>query len=286
MSANDKYPEESDRRRFVKGVVGGAALAGIGSAGAVMVNTATDQPGGGGGITEFVGIELVSGPAPNGMPMIPVRVDDEGYLMGHWPETEEIEEAGETITVAREDMGPYTYSSEWFQYCGLQGVPGIRPDEDQDNYFRSVTAPGYEWQQEDAEPGEPLHIDQFDDYESWGNHIGDAGIGKPADATWRSEDVSPADQLQVTVIRSQLIEERAEQGDNIAAWLQESTVDGVMAYLNVCTHFCCIPGYKDLEESIRFDAENRSYCQCHQSVYDPFTPVSDTFVALPRPEDD
>ncbi|HMB50696.1 MAG TPA: ubiquinol-cytochrome c reductase iron-sulfur subunit, partial [Natronoarchaeum rubrum] len=37
--------------------------------------------------------------------------------------------------------------------------------------------------------------------------------------------------------------------------------------------------------SAGYGAENLSYCNCHQSVYDPFTVIQQQFVALPRPGD-
>jgi len=49
MSQSDKYPAESGRRRFVKGVVGGAALSGVGAMGSATVNTLTTSGGVGGG---------------------------------------------------------------------------------------------------------------------------------------------------------------------------------------------------------------------------------------------
>lgn len=282
----DKYPEESDRRRFVKGVVGGAALAGVGAGGVATVNAMTAPAGAGGGLVEFVGIDMTDGPAPRGMPQIPIEIEDDGSIRGIWPDVEEVEEEGRTIQVARRDIGPFTYSTEWFQYCGLQGAPGLRPGEDQDNYFRYTEASAYDWQTEEVDGGDPVNINDFDDYQSWGNEVGDDGVGKPAEATWRSDGVGPADTLSVMIVRSEQIEERAQQGDEIGEWLQASTQDGFIAWLNVCTHFCCVPGYKQLGESVRFGAENKVYCQCHQSVYDPFEPVSDTFIALPRPEED
>jgi Rieske Fe-S protein len=46
-----------------------------------------------------------------------------------------------------------------------------------------------------------------------------------------------------------------------------------------------VPGFKALSGSANFGAEDRVYCQCHQSVYNPFEPVQKSFVALPRPEE-
>ena len=280
--SEDKYPSESGRRRFVKGVVGSAALSGVGVGGAATVDLATQPSGGGGGPTPYVGIELMGGPAPRGMPYIPVDIDDDGTIRGVWPEVEEVTEAGQTYEVARADIGGQRYSSEWFQYCGRQQAEGVQPSADQPNEFIAAEGPSYEWQSEEVEAGEPLNIEHFQDYESWGNEIGNDGVGKPAEATWRSQDTE--DVLPVTVIRSPLIEEKAQGDGEVANWFADASSQGVIAYLNVCTHFCCVPGYKISNDAPNYNAEDGVYCQCHQSRYDPFTPEFGTFVALPRPE--
>ncbi|USZ68138.1 ubiquinol-cytochrome c reductase iron-sulfur subunit [Halorussus salilacus] len=278
----DKYPAESGRRRFVKGVVGSAALAGIGTAAAAGIDTATAPSGAGGGIIQYFGVENTDGPAPRSMPQIPVEIDDEGYLRGLWPEPEEVTEQGQTFTVAETQLGGITYTSEWFQYCGIQTAEGVRPDADQDNYFRYSGSAPYEWQQSEVDGGDRVHIDDFEDYESWGNGIGDDGIGKPALATWRSQDVSSAETLPIQLIRSERVEQMAENNQ----WIRASTQEGFIANLNKCTHFCCVPGFKTIAGSAQFGAADEIYCQCHQSVYDPFSIIQESFVALPRPEDE
>lgn len=279
--SEDKYPSQSGRRRFVKGVVGSAALAGVGVGGAATVDLATQPSGGGGGPTPYVGLTLLGGPAPRGMPYIPVRIDDNGDLKGLWPEVEEVTEAGTTYEVAKTQLGGQTYSSEWYQYCGRQTAKGVVPSADQDNHFIAAESPDYEWQAEEVEAGEPLNIDAFQNYETWGNDIGDDGVGKPAQATWRSEGEG---QLPVTVIRSKIIEEKAQQDGEVGKWYSAASAKGVIAYLNVCTHFCCVPGYKLSDAAATYDVANGIYCQCHQSRYDPFSPEFGTFVALPRPD--
>ena len=277
MSMSDKYPTESGRRRFVKGVVGGATLAGVGAMGSATVNTLTTAGGVGGGQTVAMTIEHTGGPAPRGLPQIPVRVDDDGFIEGIWPEVQTIEDEGFEIEVAREERGGRTYAGEWFQYCGIESQENVRPNFESDNIFRAN--PGtYDWQDETYDAGDRIHIDDFDDYDSWGNNVGNDGVGKPASATWRSEDADAS--LNAVVIRSERIEEAAQDDE----WLAASTDQGFMAYLNVCTHFCCIPGYKELEESARYNAEDGAYCVCHQSTYDPFTLEEALFIARPRPE--
>ncbi|WP_276301433.1 ubiquinol-cytochrome c reductase iron-sulfur subunit [Halorussus lipolyticus] len=279
---DDKYPEESGRRRFVKGVVGSASLAGIGTAAAASINSATEPTGAGGGITQYFGVENTAGPAPRAMPQIPVEVDDDGFLKGIWPEPETVTEQGREITVSEMELGGITYTSEWFQYCGGQTYPGVKPDADQDNFLRYASSPPYEWQQEAVEPGEQVNVEHFTDYETWGNGIGTSGIGKPALVTWRSQDVPSSGTIPVQLIRSERIRRMSDRGDQ---WLSASTEEGFLANMNKCTHFCCVPGFKSLSDSQRFGAADEIYCQCHQSVYDPFSIVRRSFVALPRPDE-
>ncbi|WP_435179408.1 ubiquinol-cytochrome c reductase iron-sulfur subunit [Halorussus sp. AFM4] len=283
MSAeDDKYPDSTGRRRFVKGVVGSASLAGVGTAAAAGINSATSPTGAGGGIRQFMAMENTAGPAPRGMPQIPVEIDSEGYLKGVWPEVKTVTQQGREVKVAEMELGGVTYSSEWFQYCGVQTYPGVQPEADQDNYFRYSGNAKFEWQNEEVEEGAKIHVDDFSDYETWGNGIGKAGLGKPAQGTWRSQDVPPSGTMPVQVIRSTRIEEMAKDNE----WLKASTQEGFIANLNKCTHFCCVPSFKGLAGSKVANAQDKIYCQCHQSVYDPFSIVKKSFVALPRPEDD
>ncbi len=277
---DDKYPPESGRRQFVKGVVGSAALAGIGTASAATINSATEPSGAGGGIIQYFGVENTDGPAPRSMPQVPIQIDDEGYLQGLWPEASTEMVQGQEVTLAETQLGGITYTSEWFQYCGVQTYPGVEPDADQDNYFRYTESPPYEWQQEEVEGGDQVHVDDFADYESWGNEIGDSGVGKPAMATWRSQDVPASGTLPVQIIRSPRVEQMARNDE----WLSASTQQGFIANLNKCTHFCCVPAFKAYADSAQFGGADRIYCQCHQSVYDPFSIVQESFVALPRPD--
>jgi len=283
----DKYPAESGRRRFVKGVVGSAALSGVAAGGAVTINTATSPSGAGGGPTEFVGIENVDGPAPRGMPIVPIEING-GELGGLWPEAEEVQQAGRTFLVARADVGGITYDSAWFQYCGVQQYTGTQPGADANNTFLASKG-AYDWMA-DLEAGEPLTVDMFEDYEEWGNGIGRAGLGKPATANWRA--TSDGRPLPVNVLRSPEVPKiangegrYADIPESVRSFFDAATEDSFMAWLNKCTHFCCVPGYKTFEGSARFGGEDSVYCQCHQSVYEPFSPVRKQFVALPRPED-
>lgn len=275
----DKYPADSDRRRFVKGVVGGATLLGVGTTAAASVDTLTAPGGAGGGITSYFGMENIDGPAPRAMPQIPVEIDAEGFLKGVWPSNMD-EDSDIAFEEYQTESGTIRYASSWFQYCGIQTSPAIEPEAEKDNYFRYTGGNKYAWQAENTEAGDKVHVDDFADYESWGNGIGTPGVGKPASANWRSVDLEPANTLPVQVIRSRLIEERAQNNE----WLAQTTKRGFIANLNKCTHFCCVPGFKHTQDAVKFEGPNKIYCQCHQSIYDPFNIVRRSFTALPRPE--
>ncbi|WP_336034231.1 ubiquinol-cytochrome c reductase iron-sulfur subunit [Halobacterium yunchengense] len=274
---SDKYPESSGRRRFVKGVVGSAAVAGIGTAGVAAVDSITNPTGAGGGPTDYFGVENTAGPAPRAMPMIPVEVDDEGYLRGVYPEIQETEtETGEVVQEARMELGGIEYSANWFQYCGVQTYEGVRPGYDGDNYFRY--SGGYDWQPSSGR----VSVDDFEDYETWENEFGDGPIGKPAKATWRSQDTENS--IPIQLIRSSLVEEKiAEESGEAIDWLEAATTDGFMAILNKCTHFCCAP--QGFRTSNYGGSGDKIYCQCHQSIYDPYSIVKRSFVAFARPEE-
>jgi Rieske Fe-S protein len=280
MSDDDVYPGESGRRRFVKGVVGGAVLAGGGAAGAGSINLATSATGAGGGSTQAYAIENTGGPAPRGMPIIPIDIADDGTISGAWPEVITENQGGREVTLARtEDFrgSGVTYSQEWFQYCGVEAYAGLVPDADQENTFRVGSSPAYEWQSEAYSEGDALNVADFDDYDTWTNEFGDEAVGKPATAVWRSVDVE--DTIPVQVIRSERIEALAEADPVVDAFTQ----DGFVAWLNKCTHFCCVPGWKQSADAAKFGETDEVYCQCHQSLYDPFSVVQTLFVARPRP---
>ncbi|WP_101294384.1 cytochrome B [Halegenticoccus soli] len=280
MSESDKYPTDSGRRRFVKGVVGGATLVGVGATGATAINLATSSTGAGGGSTQAMAIENTGGPAPRGMPQIPIEIDEEGYLKGVWPDIKTVTQEGVEVQIAEMQLGGMTYSQNWFQYCGVESYEGLNPEYDSDNYFHSDANPPYSWQQEAYSEGDKLHVDDFSEYKSWGNGIGEAGVGMPATGTWRSQDAE--DTIPIQVLRSERIQQMAQNNE----WLQASTQEGFIAWLNKCTHFCCVPGYKQSSDAARYGAANGVYCQCHQSVYDPFSITETLFVARPRPEGD
>jgi len=213
------------------------------------------------------------------MPQIPIEIDDEGFIKGVWPEIQTETVEGVEIEVAREDIGGVTYSQEWFQYCGLESNNALDPSYESDNYFTQDPGGGYEWQSDKGE-GDRFNVSEFDDYLEWNSEagIGSAGIGKAGSAIWRSGDSE--NPMPVTILRSETIEEAAQDNE----WLAASTDQGVIAWLNKCTHFCCVPSFKTANDAPRYGAADKVYCACHQSVYDPFSITTALYVARPRPK--
>jgi Rieske Fe-S protein len=273
----DKYPADSDRRRFVKGVVGGGALIGMGATTGVAVNSLTNRAGAGGGTTQYYGVQKISGPAPRAMPVIPITIEEQDgaeVIVGRWPANYDEEKQ-----IATEEVGDIDYTSSWFQYCSQQTKPGVDPQADQENVFRYQSDSGYDWQSNDVETGAKLKVSDFQDYEGWSNQYSSDGRGKPAAAVWRSEGVGEKEQIPVQVLRSPKVEQLAKNGDN--PFFSAATERGFIAWLNKCTHFCCTPS--GFASSGYNNADGNIYCQCHQSIYSPFKIVKKTFVALDRP---
>jgi len=100
--------------------------------------------------------------------------------------------------------------------------------------------------------------------------------------TWRSQDAGTSGTMPVQVLR--IPSSRFDQiTTESQPWLDAASEQNFIAWLDKCTHFCCVPGFKATAQSTHFDAENDVYCPCHQSVYNPYSIVGGSYVALPRP---
>jgi Rieske Fe-S protein len=259
-------PDSSPRRRFLAGLVGGTALSAAGAAGAATVYLSTEDATWGGKIG-YRGPRSVTGPADRALPQVPVRVDDDGYLHGRFPAA-----AGDGVPTTT--LGGVDYSAEWFRYCGGTTHPGLRADADQDTYLRAAPGSPYEWQAEALAPGERLHVSAFEDYRTWSNGVGTDGVGKPAMATWRSRGTDET--IHVQVLRSARVPGGVDGDDD---WLAASTDVGFVAWMADCVNRCAVTAFKGYESSETFDAGDVVYCPRHQSLFDPFEVVADSFAA-------
>lgn len=262
-----------DRRSFVKtcvGVAGAGALAasGLGLAAGLAIPRAPGEPP-----IKYYGAHRVAGPAPRGIPYIPITVDSSGNFVGK-PTIPSIDGTGEVDVLS------------WYKYCGHSGAPGLQQGFTDDNTVSYLAKEEYEsiitpW----FKPllGQPARPEHFPS-ESFGAAI-----------VWRSEGQSGSSVLTGILIKAPAKEVRLvdstvppakpiskEEYDYVMENIFHVTDKGEI-YIGVssfCTHFCCAPGYREAEKLARPRAAwDNIFCTCHNSNYNFRQPVSYAFSA-------
>lgn len=238
-------PEETegvDRRSFVKACVGVAAAGSIAATGfglfkpLAIVKPTTSK------MVRYLGAKVLAGsPAPRGVPLIPLRVNAEGFIEGV-PE-----------------------HLDWYRYCSHEEAPGLADAGfTKDNVFRyflteeklikaGPQAKEIWWYADRLE--QKVHVDHFKNLQP----------GTGAAVRWRSEGVSGSDVVTAIVIK---LDPSKFTGD---AYKEFMTTDGsnLVGYSSFCPHFCCVPGFKEDQVADKFDAWDMIFCTCHNSRYDP-----------------
>ncbi|MDY7082459.1 MAG: ubiquinol-cytochrome c reductase iron-sulfur subunit, partial [Halobacteria archaeon] len=211
---------------------------------------------------------------------IPLKIEG-GEIVGRAPEPQE-GKLNPTMNIAGVE-----YSMDWFQYCGVQGYPGVRPSFESNNRFHYSDRA---WHSDMA--GNVMKVSDFDDWQSYQGSAQGAteGLGKPAWGTWRSQDVDQTMPVAIIKTDKQRLLDNAKN-DQQRQWINETCPQGFIGWLNKCTHFCCVPqGFQTTNYGCGSGgsvcAADKVYCQCHQSIYDPFNVVQENMIALPRPERD
>lgn len=265
-----------DRRSFVKACVttagvGALAASGLGMAAGLAIPRKPGLPP-----VRYFGAHRVAGPAPRGIPYIPVAIEG-GTIVGRTSIPNY--EAGE----------PDINILEWYKYCGHSIAPGLvagtREDENGLKYFiaEDKIASVNPWYGDRL--ANPIRADEFPDNEFGAGFI------------WRSDGQSGPNVLTGAIIRyktkavkhltsgitnpgKSLPADRMQLvRDQIFATVGDSTFVAISTF---CTHFCCIPGYKEAEKLARpRNAWDKVFCTCHNSVYDPREPVAYSFFPEP-----
>lgn len=247
------------RRGFVKGCLY-ATAAGVAAAGGGGVVAALGLGGGKHRRVDYVGVTVVSGPAPQGVPLVPLAVGDDGLLMGN-PDPPEV---GRAVL-------------DWYRYCGHDRSPVLQAEhvaadeglvyavsEDKVPAIRAWAA---QTGREDVGwyldlVGKPVRVANF------------RAPGHGAPVAWRGE-------LTATVLK---VDPAALTMDSDLRRLVEGflvpTQDGMalLATSNFCKHFCCAPGWHETALSAKYDAVEKLYCSCHNSVFDPLLLRRDFFM--------
>lgn len=253
-----------DRRSFVKLCVGAA---GVGAAAATGLGLAAGlaiprKPGG--ALLRYYGAHRVAGPAPRGVPFIPITVEN-GVFVGK-----------PTLT---DPEGNQINALDWYKYCGHAGAPGLQPGFTNDNtltYF----------EKEDYKTLTPWFKERF------GNPIGPddfPGNGFGAAFVWRSKGQAGSSILSGVIIKAhpdeiKYVTSAVSPAKPLASedefrWVRENVFhENFIAVSTFCTHFCCVPGYREAELLARpRNAWDNMFCTCHNSNYNFRQPVAYTF---------
>ncbi|MHB8604763.1 MAG: hypothetical protein ACYDCK_05860 [Thermoplasmatota archaeon] len=288
-----------DRRTFVKGCIGAAALAGIGGATYSMAAAFEIPRRGGSTSVRYFGAQRVGGPAPRGVPIIPIFVNKDGNFEGKplvlppgvaAPASDVLKDPVQLAAFLKLNGGYNVL--DWYKYCGHVTAPGLEVGFQTDNVLR------YYLSQEKIAAinpwyknliGEPVRPEHFP-----GTEFG-AGIN------WRSEGQSGSNVLSGVIINypekaihhvaSGLLSPASAVTDPEYAFIRSNFHSGnFVAQSTFCTHFCCVPGFHENEALAKThfaadgtDAWNKMYCTCHNSIYDPSEPVAYSFVPDPLP---
>lgn len=260
-----------DRRTFVKASIG-AGLVGAGAAAGLGITKPLALTGGGETITvEYPGAKRVAGPAPRGLPILPLEIDSEGAISGRVVEFDDITNLA------------------WYQYCGHEGAPGLDPETSMDNVIEFFVAEdklaqGFNpWYANLI--GEPMNVNDFPE----------PGFG--ASGRWRSENQTGVNIITAIVIAT------GTDPDDIGGTGEALTFEGVdseletlvrtqveelgfLGFVSFCTHFCCVPGWKEDETARARGVWDQIFCTCHLSVYAPATIASDSFLLVREVEEE
>lgn len=208
----------------------------------------------------YIGAHKIAGPAPRGVPYIPIEVQD-GILHGR-------------TTL---DVGGETWATlSWLRFCGHEDAPGLDGGYSGDNVLRyhlpeGVTTYIRPWYADRVD--EPVRVDDF------------PGPGFAARFRWRSEAADESTWLWLTGIVLKLDTPLAEPESLVAPAkpltrderraLERLGASGFVAASNLCTHFCCESGYNEAEQLARpRNAWDKMFCTCHNATFDMRAPVA------------
>lgn len=243
-------PGGMSRRSFVKTALGAATVGAVGATGAGLVVPLSTA----GGLKirrfPFLGARKIGGPAPQGIPLIPLTINKEGFIEGV-PELGAFEGSKEP------------HSLEWYKYCAHEAAPGLRPEFTQDNVMRYFNNPVKVAAAESQ--GIPIWYKNKLDRKMRADDFAEVDQGAPC--RWRSEGQEQNNIITGIVIRVRKDDVKGSVPEGFIA----STEDDrhFIGFCSFCAHFCCVPGYQESEIPLQKGLFDKIYCTCHDSVYDP-----------------
>jgi Rieske Fe-S protein len=272
-----------DRRSFVKTCVGVAGVGALAASGLSMAAGLARPRAPAGNLIRYYGAHRVGGPAPRGVPLVPITVQG-GTFVG------KITLPFFDVKAQQQDPSKTINVLDWYKYCGHSGAPGLQPGFTQDNtlsYFIAseklkVITPWFK-----DLIGQPIRPEHFP-AENFG-----------ASFVWRSQGQAGTSLMTGVIVKTPP-EGQFLGPDYIAAntsapaiplssrkeyeWVrqnihhQDPKYGNFIALSTYCTHFCCTPGYREAEALARpRNAWDNMFCTCHNSNYNFREPVAYTF---------
>lgn len=240
-NAFEKPPKKGiDRRTFVRRAVGTAAFGAAGAVGLGTVAPLSTTIGIKIPRFPYFGAKIIGGPAPKGIPIIPVKVAENGNIEG------------------------IPSHLDWYKYCSHDEAPGLEDGFTDDNklyYFQNQ---------------EKIHVAEQQGIDLWYKNKLDSPLkvsdfteyGRGAPFKWRSQG-----QVDNNIVTGIAIKVRPEQVKGLAE--AEELMGGpfidqdIIAFCSFCAHFCCVPGYKESKDADARGFWETMFCTCHGSAYDP-----------------
>lgn len=259
-------PRRLTRRGFVKGCLYASAAGVAAMSAQAMVNPLAILSRGPRRRVDYIGATVVGGPAPQGIPLVPLAVGPGGELMGN-PRPPGIE--GSVL--------------DWYRYCGHARSPALRVDyAPGDELLRYATSP------DRLDDARALRAATGREDVGWYfDRLGEAarvqdfpapGFGAPVG--WRRE--GPGHAVTAVVLKvdpAQLTFTGAPEAV-VREGFMVATPDGLalLAFATFCKHLCCVPGWRESARALRQGRFDTVFCACHDSVYDPLHIRGDFFL--------
>lgn len=214
----------------------------------------------------YVGVRILPpGPAPQGVPLIPLTVNEDGILEG----------------IPENTKSSVKHNLDWYKYCSHEKAPGLELGFTQDNRLRYFFLP--DKIAKAKAQGIDLWYKDLIDKEVRAADFKELGRGAPF--RWRSEGQEQNNIITGIVMKIRPSEIKGRLPDGFVHENEDGT--GFIAVCSFCAHFCCVPGYAENNSPLTkyqggggsffssgdgdgIDGHELIYCSCHDSRYDPF----------------
>lgn len=286
VNPEDLESRNVGRRAFVKGSVAAAVTATVAGGAYALAKPLTIIKESNVKEVSYVSSFRVAGPAPRGIAWLPLEVKD-GILYGIWD--------WPTRVGLESELG--ASNLDWYRYCGHETAPGLQSTVGEDGKltapFESDNALRYFISEDKLATspawfkgllGQPMRVSDFT-LEFTKARAPNQGPESGASGVWRSEDQKGTAIISVIVIKVKDPENAVTLDSKVSSSIRDAVVKnivdagGFIAYVAFCTHFCCVPGWKDDRKASTASSGTPEvgdgtswdliFCTCHLSRYNP-----------------